>query len=107
MDQPDMKVEIERSFEGLRAAVEQRRYQDVQTILGSQRALFERLNYNDPEALDLLKEGQDLTNWALTLTRVQRTHLERAYACMLRLKHLESGYFVTRACSPDLVDVRG
>lgn len=107
MNQPDLKAEIQGSFVALRAAVEERRYQDVQIVLRNQRPLFEGLNYNDPEALDLLKQGQDLANWALTLTRVQRTHMERAYACMSRLRQLDSGYFVTPVCSADLVDVRG
>jgi hypothetical protein len=107
MNQPVLKAEIEGSFVALRAAVEERRYQDVQTVLRSQRPLFEELNYNDPEALDLLKQGQDLANWALTLTRVQRTHMERAYACMARLKQLDGGYFVSAESSADLVNVRG
>jgi hypothetical protein len=107
MNQPELLIAIESSFTDLRSAVEERRYDEVQTILRNQRPLFEDLNYNDPESLDLLKQGQDLTNWALTLTRVQRSHTERAYACMLRLKQLDHGYFQTPVCSADLVDVRG
>ena len=107
MDQATLKAEIERSFNNLRAAVEERRYDDIQTILRNQAPLFETLNYNEPEALDLLKQGQDLTNWALTLVRVQRAHMERAYACRARLQQLDSGYFVTPVCAADLVDVRG
>lgn len=107
MNQIEVRTAVERSFEELRIAVEDRRYQDVQTLLRSQRPLFEGLDFTDPESLDLLKQGQDLANWALTLTRVQRTHMERAYACMIRLKQLDAGYFVTPVCSADLVDLRG
>lgn len=107
MNQAELKAEIEHSFEGLRAAIEQRRYQDVQPILRNQRPLFESLNYNEPDALDLLKQGQDLANWALTMIRVQRAHMERSYACGARLQQLDSGYFVTPLSSADLVDVRG
>jgi hypothetical protein len=107
MNQTELKAGIEHSLESLRAAVEERRYQDVQIVLRNQRPLFEGLNYNDPEALDLLKQGQDLANWAITLTRVQRAHMERAYACMARLKQLDDGYFLAPVSSADIVDMRG
>jgi len=107
MSQPELFTAIERSFGDLRAAVEERRYQDVQTVLWNQRPLFESLNYQDPGALDLLKEGQELANWALMLTRVQHTQIERAYAGILRLKQVDSGYVVTRALTANSVDVRG
>ncbi|HEX4808245.1 MAG TPA: hypothetical protein VH325_04915 [Bryobacteraceae bacterium] len=107
MNQTELRAAIESSFDKLRTAVEDRRYNEVQTILRSQRPLFEGLDFNDSDSFDLLRQGQDLTNWALTLTLVQRTHMERAYASMLRLKQMDSGYFITPVCSADLVDLRG
>jgi hypothetical protein len=107
MTQTDSKAEIEHSFVALRAAVEDKRYEDVHTLLRNQRPLFEKLNYNDPEALDLLKQGQDLTNWALTMARVQRSHMERSYARLARLSRLDKRYFAVPVCSADLVNVRG
>ena len=107
MTQPDLKAEIEQSFEDLRSAVQEQRYQDVQAILRNQRPLFEALDFNQADAFDLLKQGQDLANWALTLTRVQRSHMERAYASLLRLQQWDNGYFATPLSSADLVDLRG
>jgi hypothetical protein len=107
MNQPELKAEIERSFEILRAAVQEQRYQDVQAILWNQRPLFQGLDFNEQDALELLKEGQYLAHWALTLTRVQRSHMERAYACLLRLQQWDNGYFATPFSSADLVNVRG
>lgn len=98
---------IEKNFDALRLAMEERRYAEAQALLAEQRRLFEQLDVEDQEACELFQNAQDLTNWALTLARVQHAHAERAFASLLKLKQLDAGYLPSPVCSAELVSVRG
>lgn len=80
---------IQNNFDALRLAVEDRRYQDVETLLDEQRSLVKDLPIADPEARDMLKQAQELALWSLTMVRIQRNGMERDLARVAQLKHLE------------------
>lgn len=98
---------LEKNFNALRRAMEERRYLAVQELLAEQRALFKNLDIEDREVCELFQRAQELTNWALTLARVQHAHIERAFTSMLKLKQLDAGYLPSPVCSAELVSVRG
>jgi len=80
---------IQKNFDALRLAVEDRRYQDVEILLEEQRSLVKDLPIADPEARDMLRQAQELALWSLTMVRIQRNGMERDLARVTQLKHLE------------------
>jgi len=82
---------IQKNFDALRLAVEDRRYQDVEILLEEQRSLVKDLPIADPEARDMLRQAQELALWSLTMVRIQRSGMERDLARVAQVKHLE-GY---------------
>lgn len=104
---PELASAIEQNFADIRRATEDRRYADAQKFLEEQRLLFRQLNIDDAEACELLRQAAELTNWALTLARVQHAHAERAFASLLKLKQLDAGYLPSPVCTAELVSVRG
>jgi hypothetical protein len=107
MSSAELAGDIERNFEALRQAMAERRYAEAQALLRTQRELFERLDIEDREAADLLDQARELTNWALTLARVQHSHTERAFASLLKLKQLDAGYLPSPVCSAELISIEG
>jgi hypothetical protein len=103
MNSQDLLLSLQQSFADLRQAVEDRRYDDVPVVLKHQQELFNALDFKDSESFDLLKQAQDLTNWAITLVRLQRAHTERAYAHAQCLKQMGEGYL--SIYTPDSVDL--
>jgi hypothetical protein len=104
---PDLTRAIEHNFAAVRKALEERRYTDAQELLAHQRELFNDLNLQDPESGELLHRALDFVNTALVLAKVQHAHTERAFASLLKLKQLDSGYLPSPVCSAELVSVRG
>ena len=98
---------IIRSFDELRGAIENRKYEELQAIIEDQRSLFKSLDFADNGSLELLTQAQDLTNWALTLAKVQHSHTERAYADVLRVQQVDRGYGQVAEVSAEVVRVRG
>lgn len=86
--------EIQTNFDSLRSAVEDRRYEDIESLLQEQSILVKNLPIADPEVRDTLRQAQELTLWSLTMVKIQRTALEQSLAAVTQLKHLE-GY---RSC---------
>lgn len=107
MTPAELAAGIEQNLENLRRAMQERRYTEAQQLLEEQRFLFAKLEMEDREACDLLRQAQDLANWALMLARVQHAHTERAFASLLKLKQLDAGYLPSPVCSAELVSVRG
>jgi hypothetical protein len=104
---PEVSGALQRNFDALRCAMQERRYPDAQRLLSEQRGLLAILDIEDREACDLFHTAQELTNWALTLARVQHAHTERAFISLLKLKQLDAGYLPSPVCSAELVSVRG
>lgn len=98
---------LERNFDALRRAMEERRYTAAQALLAEQRELFAQLDIDDREACELFQRAQELIGWALTLARVQHAHAERAFTSMLKLKQLDAGYLPSPVCSAELLSIRG
>ncbi len=97
-----------KTFDDLRSAVQEQRYDDVKNVLELQREIFSKMDFNNnPEELSALQQAQDLTSWALSLSQVQRSHTEQALTCMLRLKQLDEGYLPSAVSSAELIRVRG
>lgn len=103
----DLTQAIEHNFEGIRKALEERRYTDAQELLAHQRELFLDLDLEDPEACELLHRALDFANASLVLAKVQHAHTERAFASLLKLKQLDQGYLPSPVCSAEIVSVRG
>lgn len=82
---------IQQNFDALRRAVEDRRYQDIESLLQEQRSFVEDLPITDLEVRDMLRQAQDLTLWSLAMVRIQRNGMERDLAKFTQLKQLE-GY---------------
>ncbi|MBV9762549.1 MAG: hypothetical protein JO340_18460 [Acidobacteriaceae bacterium] len=107
MTSPECTREIEQNFADLRSAMQERRYSEAQTLLEEQRLIFGKLRLEDLDACELLRQAQDLANWALMLARVQHSHTEQAFASLLKIKQLDAGYLPSPVCSAELVSVRG
>ncbi len=86
-----LSSEIRQNFESLRLAVEDRRYEEIESLLREQRSLVKDLPITDPEVRDTLKQAQELTLWSLTMVRIQRSALEHSLAAITQMKHLD-GY---------------
>ena len=107
MSTDQIQQQIQTSFDTLKLAIKNRKYDQIQPVLDEQRELLNKLHFREAGELELLKQAQDVTNWALTLARIQHAHDERAYACMLRLKQLDQGYMPSPVCSADFVSCQG
>lgn len=103
----DLASAIQHNFDAVRKSLEERRYADAQDLLARQRELFSALDFEDPEARELLNRARDFVSSALMLARVHHAHTERAFAAFLKLKQLDTGYLPSPVCSAELVSVRG
>lgn len=87
-----LRDEVERNYQHLRAAIEERQYEDAEQLLAEQRRLLSDASLADAEAQALVLEGQQLIHWALTMTRLQKAHTEGKLATSQRTKRAASGY---------------
>lgn len=81
--------EIQKNFDNLRVAVEDRRYEDVEELLQEQRSLVKDLSIADPDVRDALMQAQELTLWSLAMIKMQRVDLERNLAVVTQVKKIE------------------
>ena len=102
----DLTRAIEHNFEAVRKALEEHRYVDARDLLAHQRELFNDVKLEDPEGRELLCRALEFVNTTLVLAKVQHAHTERAYASLLKLKQLDSGYLPSPVCSAEFVSVR-
>lgn len=76
----------------LRHAVEDRNYTRVQELVSQQRAVFEQVGAQHPDARQHALVDRDLAAWALTMVRLQRAHDQHALLELVAFKKMAESY---------------
>lgn len=84
--------QIEKSFDALRNAVEERNYSGLELLLRRQRSLMSSAPASDPRTQTLALKGSALISWALTMVKIQNAGYTHDLAAILNTNRLFSHY---------------